>query len=171
MRSGATTFPPFLPPAPSWPGAAFTEPDSAWGFLQASGWRISLRSPPSTTGQTASSTFRGTCRKRQWAAKWRPSVWQNRSAGWWTLPMATRLSLIHIWPLHGRQLPAGVSGNPGNDKAILLGRMFHGPVSYTHLSLFPTCSPDRYMNDCGGNSMLNSLSSFGGSYCITFPNW
>ena len=56
MRSGATTFPPFSPPAPSWPVAAFTGPGSAWGCLQASGWRISLRSHPSTTKKTASTT-------------------------------------------------------------------------------------------------------------------
>ena len=53
-------------------------------------------------GETTSSTFRGTCRKPQWAPKWRPSVWQNRSAGWWTPPMATRwccLRPILSWAL------------------------------------------------------------------------
>ena len=46
----------------------------------------------------------------------------------------SRQHFLNAGPLHGRQLPAGISGDPGNDKAILLGRMFHG--FYAQISPF-----------------------------------
>ena len=47
----------------------------------------------------------------------------------------SRQHFLNAGPLHGRQLPAGISGNPGNDKAILPGRMFHG----LHIQISQLC--------------------------------
>ena len=45
--------------------------------------------------------------KTPMAAKWRPSVWQNRSAGWWTPPMATRWCCFTSYSLMGAVLQPG----------------------------------------------------------------
>lgn len=47
----------------------------------------------------------------------------------------SRQHFLNAGPLHGRQLPAGIGGDPGNDKAILLGRMSHG----LHIQISQLC--------------------------------
>ena len=42
-------------------------------------------------------------------------------------------------------------------------------VTYLYGQFF-ICSTDKYINDWGGKPTLKSFNSFGGLYCITFPN-